>query len=628
MNRAEYNNTVRDLFLTAQKPADSFPEDDFGYGFSSIAQVLSLSATHLDLYQTAAAALVDEISLDRTIPEIAIRMELEHADGAGVVWGTARNLWTEGTVELDLAVADAGDWRIQLLASGENAAEARLTLDGAELGTWVVDLQGGPPAVTVPLTTGTHHLTVELVNPGDEADLDHRPLLALDALTASGPVGVPVGPGPGRAHIFTCDPLEIGEAPCVEEIARGFVRRAWRRPVHQDELDRLLGVYSTARGAGADWEEATQAVIEAALVAPQFVFRMEIDGVPDMQLARALDGWELASRLSYFLWSSTPDDRLLDLADSGALTDPAVLEGEVVRMLHDPKAAALVETLGVEWLYLGAIESSAPDTFVFPDFDEGLRASMRSELRLFTSDILLGDRSMRELVNGTRTRIDPVLAAHYGVPSPSAAGFAEATIPDRLGIMGRAGWLTSVSYSKRTSPVQRGKWVLDNLMCEAPPPPPPDVGALPADEPGSENVTQSVRQQLEEHRANPACAGCHEPMDGIGFALENFDAVGQWREIDEYDLPIDASGELPGGITFGGPIELADTLAADPRLPRCMTQKVFTFALGRAPRVEDLDVLADLERQFTASDMRFSALATAIVLSDPFRYRVPAGEAP
>jgi len=341
---------------------------------------------------------------------------------------------------------------------------------------------------------------------------------------------------------------------------------------------------------------------------------------------RPLDDWELASRLSFFLWSSTPDDALLSLAEQGVLRDPSVLLAQVDRMLADPKAAALVDTLGVEWLYLAAVDESSPDADTFPTFGEPLRASMKAELALFTADVLLSDRSMLDLVTSTETFVDPALATHYGIAPPSASGFARVSLPDRPGIFGRAGWLTAVSYPTRTSPVRRGKWVLENLMCEAPPPPPPGVvAALPAD--GEDTgVTASIREQFEQHRADPACAGCHIPMDGIGFGLEGFDAIGRSRAVDEYGNPIDASGSLATGASFVGPSELSRMLAADPKVPRCMTQKVFTFALGRPPRVEDLDYLEAIQAEFAANGHTFRALARAIVRSEPFRWRTPVVE--
>ncbi|MBA2320398.1 MAG: DUF1592 domain-containing protein, partial [Deltaproteobacteria bacterium] len=471
-----------------------------------------------------------------------------------------------------------------------------------------------------------HTVTVALAEPGEPGPAA-APLAVLDAVVLTGPIGVELPPGPGRASIFTCDPASgsppIGEAACAEEIIRAFGRRAWRRPLADDEVDRVLGLYGTAFGAGSAWDESVMLALKGILLAPWFVYRIEVDPDPESTVPRPLDGYELASRLSYFLWSTMPDEELLVLAGSGLLVDPEILRTQVARMLRDPKAGSLVETLGAEWLYLTVVDESSPDPELFPAFDDALRASMKEELMLFAGSILLGDRSMMDLVDGTETWIDARLASHYGVAPPATAGFALVDLAERPGIVSRAGWLTALSHPTRTSPVRRGKWVVENLMCEPPPPVPDNVDQLLE---GDEDpaVTTSVRDQLEQHRAPSACAQCHVVMDGIGFGLENYDAIGRYRTEDAFGNPLDTTGALVSGATFDDAAGLGAALAADPKTARCMVQKVFTFALGRAPRVEDLDLLSGITDTFEGEGHRFSTLATEIVLSDAFRYRTPA----
>ncbi len=616
LNRAEYDNTVRDLFATAQRPASQFPADDFTLGFSNISDILSISPTHIELYEIAADSLLEEISSHRIAPTTTLRLEAEAATGAGTPFGSVRNLFTPGEVLFSAEVPTGGTWELALTATAEPPAELEISANGESLGRVLVGTSTNE-VVPVELLAGTQPLTLALTDPGNT-------VVQLDLLSLTGPIGVTQLPGPGRDGIFTCDPAEIGEPVCAEEIVSGFGQRAWRRPLTRGELDRAMGLYGVDRASGGDWEEAVLLALKGMLLAPQFVYRWELDADPASDEPRPLDGYELASRLSYFLWSSMPDQELFDLAASGQILRDSVLRSQVARMLRDPKAAALVDTLGTEWLYLDRVDESTPEAAVFPDFDEGLATAMKVELDLFTSNILLNDRSMLELLTGTDTWIDAELASHYEMDLPPGDGFVPVITPDRPGIVGRAGWLTALSYPTRTSPVRRGKWVVENLMCEPSAPPPSGVvPALPGD--SDDSLTQSFRDQLEQHRADPTCAGCHVVMDGIGFGLEGFDGIGRTRAKDEFGNAIDATGTLVTGISFEGAAELGAVLAADPKVPRCMVQKTFLFALGRTLRVEDLVFLDAITADFEASGYRFSALASGIATSDAFRYRLPAG---
>jgi hypothetical protein len=599
LNRAEYDHTVRDLLGTTSTPAaDSFPADDFGNGFSNQAEVLSLSPLLLEMQERAADLLLDEISSHREAPEATLAVS--------VAGGEAR-LWEGASAALTAELPYAGTWEVSPIATTLAGGSVEIDIGGATY-AWALDQPIAPVAVVLPAGS------VPVLLRGPAA------LVTAEGIALRGPIDLPLPPTAGRDAVFTCTPGDHDEAVCAETIVRAFGRRAWRRPLTASEFDQVMGLYAASRNSGGDWEEGVLLALKGILVSPWFVYRVERDPLPGAE-PRALDGWELASRLSYFLWATTPDDTLLDLADRGELTDPAVIAAQVGRMLADPRADGLVDTLGAEWLYLDAIDAAAPDPLVYPSFDEGLRASMREEMHRFTAQILLGDRPMTELLDGRDTFLDPVLAAHYGVPAPSPSGFAAARMAgDRVGLVSRAGWLTAVSYPTRTSPVLRGKWVLENLLCESPAPPPDAVPPLEDAFPDT-GAPGNIQEVLAAHRDDPACASCHVVMDGIGFGLEHFDAIGQWREADDYGNPIDATGMLTDGSRFDGAAQLAVQLSKSDTATRCMAQKVFTFALGRAPRVEDLGYLDAIHERFRLEGLTFRALATAIATSEAFRYR-------
>jgi len=366
-----------------------------------------------------------------------------------------------------------------------------------------------------------------------------------------------------------------------------------------------------------DFLDGVRLMAKAMLLSPHFVFRVEpppLDGP-----TRALTSWELASRLSYFLWSSTPDDTLLSLARDESLLQPEVRAEQVRRMLADEKAGALADNLMGQWLYTRAVDELALDAKVFPDVDDALREAMAEEMRRVALDVIREDRSMLDLLTREETWVNGRLAEHYGLSVTGDAWQSVSTAgTSRVGWLGTAGLLAALSHPTRTSPVLRGKWVLTNLMCEAPAPPPPNVEALaPEDIEGS----LSLREQMEQHRSDPVCASCHSAIDPIGFALEHFDASGAYRDMDVNGHLIDATGAFPDGSTFDGLVEMAGLLAASPKVPACMSQKVFTYALGRSPTVYDIVWLDDVDARFEAGSYRFEALALAIVESPAFLTR-------
>ena len=632
LNRAEYDNTVRDLLLTELRPAQDFPPDDFGEGFDNIADVLSLSPLHLEVYELAADRLIEDV-LTVTVAEQLWHVEAESEDAVATVGGQHSigwNLWSGGDLQATATLPEEGTYRVSARVFGQQAgdelARAALLVDNVEVFTTDVAATSAEPEVIEVVTTieaGTRAFGVGFLNDFYDPDAGLDRNLVVDWIALEGPLGATSEPHPGRSLLLPCDPTD-GEDACARAALETFTPRAWRRPVTTAEIDALFALYALSRETGGEFAEGLQLAAKTALLSPHFIFRVERDPSPTDVTPHPLDPYELASRISYFLWSSMPDAELFAAAADGSLLQDDVLEAQVRRMLADPKAEALVDNLGGQWLLIRAVDDVTPFYEAFPTFDETLRASMKEQMRRVVGDVLLDDRSMLELLTAETTRIDARLATHYGVEAPEA-DWDEIALTDsgpRRGILGTAGLLTALSYPTRTSPVKRGQWILEALTCSAPPPPPAGVEGLPTEG----NTDAPLREQLEQHRADPLCNSCHEVMDQLGFALESFDGVGAYRTEDDGGFPIDASGVLPGGQSFDHAGELADLLAADRRVPRCVVHKVFTYALGRAPVPTDLPFLEGVEQRFVDTDHRFADLAVGIVLSAPFRNR--RGEAP
>ena len=457
------------------------------------------------------------------------------------------------------------------------------------------------------------------IDPVDTAGQPH-----IRSVSIGGPYDV-TGPGdtPSRRRIFVCRPASGDEeVGCAKEIIGTLARRAYRRPVTDVDVELLLGFYETGRREGS-FEDGIGRALQRMLMSPEFLFRVErdpVDGAPDT--ASPLRDVDLASRLSFFLWSSIPDDELLDVAERGRLADPVVLERQVRRMLRDPRSQALVTNFGGQWLYLRNLSSATPDPIQFPDFNENLRHAMRRETELFFENVIREDRSVREFLTSNTTFLNERLARHYGIPNVYGSHFRRVTLPDgnRGGVLGHASLLTSTSYANRTSPVLRGKWILENIIGVPPPPPPPDVPEL--EETTTDGQVLSMRERMEQHRANPSCAVCHAQMDPLGLALENFDAVGRWRTVSEANRPIDASGALPDGSRFDGPQGLRNALASRSEdFIATFTEKLLTYALGRGVELSDAPVVRQITRDAAGSDYRFSSLIMGIVQSRPFRMR-------
>jgi hypothetical protein len=460
--------------------------------------------------------------------------------------------------------------------------------------------------------------------------------LAIDIVTISGPYHVQApGETPSRRRIFVCHPSPgassaADEAACAKRILSNLERRAYRRPVSQADLQDVMPFYEAGRKDGS-FDRGIEQALERLLVSPQFLFRIERDppGIAPGTPYRVSD-LELASRLAFFLWSSIPDDELLNVAARGRLKDPAVLEREVRRMLADSRSESLVTNFAEQWLYVRDIDAKKPDELLFPDFDETLRNAFRRETDLFLDSILRGNHSVLDLMTANYTFVNERLAKHYGIPNVEGTYFRRITFPPdspRGGLLGQGSILTLTSYATRTSPVLRGKWILENILSAPPPPPPPNVPPLKT-EANDTGKPLTMRQAMVLHRANPVCASCHARMDPIGFAMDNFDAVGRWRDTDA-GQPIDASGVLPEGTKFSGVAELKKALLRQPeQFVDTIAEKLLMYAIARNVQYYDRPAIRAIVRQAAASNYTFASLVLGVVKSAPFQMRKSQTEEP
>lgn len=621
LNRLEYNNTVRDLLGTTLTPASDFPTDDSGYGFDNISDVLSISPLQLELYERAAETLAKEAMQVPSESQTQYVEAEELMGSVGVASGDAWNLYTSGELPFTMEFPSNGRYRVSTRVWGQQAGpdpvQMSLHVGGASLGTFTITSTSVNPEVVTAeadVTSGTKVVSVEFLNDYyDDVTMEDRNLL-VDWIEVEGPLDAQ-GKNPIRERILICDPA-AGE-PCVRDILRTFAERAFRRPVAETELDKMVGFVTLAQQQGDTVEGGIELALRYILTSPHFVFRVEVDPEPSSPASHPLDDYELASRLSYFLWSSMPDDELFDAAAAGLLQDPAEIEAQVDRMLEDPKSDALIESFAGQWLYTRNLTDHQPDYMAFPDFDEPLREAMRTETQLFFREFLHGDLPLGQMLSADFAYLNDRLAEHYGLP-PVGADFQRVTLdaPDRGGLLTQGSVLTVTSYPTRTSPVKRGKWILTQLLCDAPPPPPPGVEGLKTEE----VPTGSIRQRLEAHRADPVCASCHEIMDPLGFGLEHYDGVGAWR-TDDRGFPVDSSGQLPTGETFDGATELSGLLSEDARFSACVTEKLFTYALGRGAEKTDAPYLDHINQELGERGQRLRELVKIIATSEPFRMR-------
>ena len=614
LNRVEYNNTVHDLLGTSLAPADLFPSDDMSHGFDNIGDVLSMSPVQVEMYHHAAEALInDAMSADRGATR---RIEAEDLDSTvGAATGDAWKLVTNGELATTLDSV-AGTYRVEVVAWGERIGPVPIRMAirvaGADVALFDVLADATKPGAyeaTIKLHNAPLKLEVAYLNDRD-TNSKYRNLL-IDSITLEGPIGIAAS-NPMRERIMICDPAIDGDKACAGQIIGAFGQRAWRRPLTQPEIAELVEL--ALPDDPAEFESGIALALRAILASPSFVFRIEADPISDA--STSLDGYALASRLSYFLWSSMPDDELFAAAAAGSLAAQDTLQEQIERMLNSSKAAALVDNFVGQWLSLRGLDAHEPDSEVFPSYDLALKNDMVVETKTLFRSLLADNRPVHELLTANFTFANSRLAAHYDLAADLPRGdrpdsFTRVPLSaERAGLLGQASILTVTSQPTRTSPVKRGKWVLEQLLCTTPPPPPPGVAGLTREK----TPSASLRERMEVHRSEPMCSACHNIMDPIGFGLENFDGTGKFRTL-EGDFAIDASGTLPGGEAFQGSVELSALLAKDPRFPRCVVTQMYTYALGRAP-VWDVGPFTS---DWVGRGAGLSDLVTAIAASQPFR---------
>jgi len=641
LNRNEYANTIRDLLGIRFNAQDEFPTDDSGYGFDNIGDVLTISPILMEEYMAAAEAISRRALGADPLPAKPLEYKYQSRKDAD-------------------AVVSSGSGSMQRLGPAMIEARHRIEWDGEYIVR--IGMPGERPQGSAPVTLGIwrdgesiHSMEVEtepsgLVYFNPYSDAETRLYLSagdstfrtgfvdddftdsmiekdvydrdknkfIDSITFVGPFPSDVEP-PSRKKILVCDPASGDE--CVRRIISTLARRAYRRPVTDKEVDGLLRFVDVARAEGLSTEQGLQLSLQAMLVSPHFLFRIERDPDPtDPTAKHRVSDLELASRLSYFLWSSMPDEELLRLGEEGKLSEPAVLDAQIERMLADPKSRELAGNFAGQWLETRNLDSVNPDPELFPEWGADLGAAMKTETMLFFDALLRENRPLGAFLDADFTFLNERLAKHYGIDGVRGPEFRRVPLdtPQRGGVLSHASVLTVTSYPTRTSPVIRGKYVLENILGAPPPEPPPNVPSL--DESGA-NGKMTVRQQLEAHRANPACASCHQRMDALGFGLENYDAIGRWR-AEENEIPVDSSGTLPNGKSFQTPDELRKILVGDQdAFARAFTEKMLIYALGRGLEPYDRRTIKQITGTLAEDDYRLQTLVREVVRSMPFQMR-------
>ena len=669
LNRTEYANAIRDLLALDVDVASLLPPDDSSSGFDNNADVLGVSPVLLERYLDAAERVSALALGDPQTPpagEVFRVRQDESQDQRvdGLPLGTVGGMRIHTTLPLDgeyqfqvrlfrtnlgtmrgleyphqLEIAVDGE-RVHLASFGgdeeiTNSSDNPTTTGDSVDGRFTarVPLKAGPRDITVAFIEKTHALNTRRLQPyvrSSSDTIDFSGLPHIDEVILTGPFnGKGATDTPSRQRIFVCRPKTArDEGPCATHILSTVARRAYRGDFTAQDARTLQQFFERGRQEGGRFDAGIDLALRRILASPKFVFRVEKD--PEnlsVGSVYRLNDLALASRLSFFLWSSIPDDELLDVAARGKLTAPGVLEQQVDRMLHDPKAHAIVENFAGQWLQLRNLQSKQPNSHEFPDFDDNLRQAMLTEMDLFFSSILQEDRSVVELMTADYTFLNERLARHYGIQSVYGSHFRRVTLQDdaRKGLLGKGAILMVTSHPHRTSPVLRGKFILDNVLGTPPPPPPDVVPAFPEDvEP---QKPRSVRERLEQHRRNPACAGCHRIIDPAGLALENFDAVGAWRTRDggTRGTPVDVSGQLVDGMRVTGVVELRQALLRDPRtFVGTMTERLLTYAIGRGLTGADMPAVRSIVRDAGRDNYRFSSIVLGVVRSVPFQMRITA----
>ncbi|MEO5923131.1 MAG: DUF1592 domain-containing protein [Bryobacteraceae bacterium] len=669
LNRIEYSNAVRDLLDLKIDGTALLPPDDESSGFDNIADVLRMSPALMERYLSASwnisRTAVGSMKIAPATSVYRVRPDLsqdQHLDGLPL--GTTGGILVDHNFPLDAEyIIKLRLWRntFDLVRGMEDPHDIEIAVDGAPVksarpggredlykmaenpGTFgsVLDQQ---LTVRLPLKAGTHTISAyvrmrshaqrdALVKPFIRTTIDGLDITgdpSVDRLSVEGPFQqTGVGETPSRMKIFTCRPKsQQDEVPCARQILTTLVRRAYRRPETPNDVELMLTFFQKGRTTGGSFDAGIESALQLILASPEFLVRFEADPakLSDGAIYKVSDV-ALASRLSFFLWSSIPDDELLNLAAKGQLSKPTVLKAQMQRMVRDPKSIALIDNFAEQWLFLRNLKTAAPNLDAFPDFDDNLRQAMREETRMLLETVIREDRSVMDLMNADYTFVNERLARHYGIPNIYGSQFRKVSVTDesRRGLLGQASILTVTSYPNRTSAVQRGKWILTNILGIPPTPPPPGVPELKQNAEGAKPL--SLRERMELHRANVVCAGCHKVMDPVGFALENFDATGRWRASDD-GTTIDPSGLLFDGTKIDSPAALRKALTKRPEIfVGVMTEKMLTYALGRGVDTYDMPAVRRIVNAAAKQDFKFSALVTGIVDSTPFQMKIKRSQA-
>jgi mono/diheme cytochrome c family protein len=648
LNRAEYRNAVRDILAVDLDVAELLPGDSASFGFDNMAGALKLSESLMERYLSAARKISRAAIGSTPSGPVAQTYNVSPAlrqdeQVEGLPFGTRG-----GTLITHLFPVDAEYVFNFGLANTTGGAELDVLMDGERLklftvqrGARAVDADGNEMVdkleIRVPVAAGPHQLGVAFVKaPTVLAEANRRPFLNptvsrtavayLRTVTITGPFNSKgVSDTPSRRRIFACHPgAASAETTCARTILSKMARRAYRRPVDDEDLKILMTAYTQGRTDGT-FESGIERGLQQLLISPEFLFRVEIEpAAATAGTSYRVSDLELASRLSFFLWSSVPDDELLDLAARGRLRQAGVIDQQVKRMLADPRSEALTANFAGQWLQLRNLAAITPSEVLFPDFDDTLRQGFRRETELFFDSVIRDDRGLMTLLDADYTYLNDRVARHYGIAGIQGSHFRRVTLADenRRGLLGHGSILTITSHPVRTSPVFRGKWILDNLLGTPPPDPPPNVPPLPEKSGAYATRMPSMRERMAQHRENAVCATCHAMIDPLGFGLERYDPVGRWREVDENFTPIDASGVLPDGTKFNGVKELRAALARRPdRFVSAFTEKLTTYALGRGLTPTDMPAIRKVVRDSAAADYKTSSLILGIVKSLPFQNR-------
>jgi mono/diheme cytochrome c family protein len=666
LTRTEYQNAIRDLFALEIDVSELLPKDDASYGFDNVGAV-GLSPMLLERYLSVAQK-VTRLAVGSPVPAPGSRVAVlpvdltqeEHVDGLpfGTRGGTVvpHTFPRDGVYDIQVRLVRNRNENVEGLSEPH---EMEITLDGERLQLFTVtpnrNRMGDYYAdegvdkhlnIRVRVQAGPHEVGATFLRKRSALieterqpyvahfNMNRHPRLqpAVHSVSITGPFeAAGVGETPSRNRIFSCRPAaRAADADCGRRIISAVARRAYRRPV--TDADLTVPIQFFTKTAAADgFESGIEIALRALLTSPEFLFRVERE--PDrlaQGAAYRISDVELASRLSFFIWSSIPDDELLSAAERGRLRDASVLDAQVRRLLADPRSEALTSNFASQWLHLRNLAAAVPNLRLYPDFDDNLRQAFRRETELLFESIVREDRSVLNLLDADYTFLNERLARHYGIRHVYGDRFRRVSLPkdsERRGLLGHGSILTVTSHATRTSPVRRGKWILDNVLGMPPPPPPADVPPLKESEPGS--GARTMREQMAAHRSNPGCATCHQSIDPLGFALENFDAIGRWRTLGEGRSAIDASGSLPGGAAFDGVSGLRQALLARPDVfVGTLTEKLLTFALGRGVDYTDAPAVRQIRRDAARDDFRFSSLVAAIAKSTPFQMRRADGPPP